>query len=401
MEAFLDLFNIFNQQEAVLTDDNYTYSWAAPIVNGTPSDLKYAKDISGAPIAKNPNYGHALALPAPVQRPLRPAPDVLGAPLARSSRAGGDGGRRAVHLRDGVGRPAAGAARAAARIARRFALASRSQWQRACSCVSRPPRSIGIEAAPIDVEVDVGIGLPCCNIVGLADAGIREGRRAHPRRARQQRLQAAAAPDQRSTSRPPICARTAPRSTSRSRSACCARPALVDADGARRTRCSSASWRSTARCGRCAACCRSRPGRAARGVRRLVVPPDNAGEAAIVGGVRRAARRATSGQLVALLRGERRQRAGPERPLRASAPARRGARRRWIWPTCAARRSPRRALEIAAAGGHNLLFVGPPGCGQDDAGAAAARHPAAARRSTRRWRRRWCIRSPACSAARR
>src|SRR5438477_5034173 len=35
---------------------------------------------------------------------------------------------------------------------------------------------IGIEAAPIDVEVDVGIGLPCCSIVGLADAGIREGR---------------------------------------------------------------------------------------------------------------------------------------------------------------------------------------------------------------------------------
>ena len=33
---------------------------------------------------------------------------------------------------------------------------------------------IGIEAAPIHVEVDVGVGLPCCNIVGLPDAG--EGR---------------------------------------------------------------------------------------------------------------------------------------------------------------------------------------------------------------------------------
>jgi magnesium chelatase family protein len=33
---------------------------------------------------------------------------------------------------------------------------------------------VGIEAAPIDVEVDVAVGLPCCNIVGLADAGIRE-----------------------------------------------------------------------------------------------------------------------------------------------------------------------------------------------------------------------------------
>ena len=31
---------------------------------------------------------------------------------------------------------------------------------------------IGIEAAAIDVEVDVGVGLPCCSIVGLPDAGI-------------------------------------------------------------------------------------------------------------------------------------------------------------------------------------------------------------------------------------
>ena len=34
---------------------------------------------------------------------------------------------------------------------------------------------IGIEAAPINVEVDVSQGLPGCNIVGLPDAGIREG----------------------------------------------------------------------------------------------------------------------------------------------------------------------------------------------------------------------------------
>jgi hypothetical protein len=65
LEAFLDLFNMLNQQEAVLTDDNYTFSWAGPIVNGTPEDLKYAKDISGAPIAKNPNYGNALLYQRP------------------------------------------------------------------------------------------------------------------------------------------------------------------------------------------------------------------------------------------------------------------------------------------------------------------------------------------------
>ena len=35
---------------------------------------------------------------------------------------------------------------------------------------------IGIEAAPIHVEVDVANGLPGCHIVGLPDAGVKEGR---------------------------------------------------------------------------------------------------------------------------------------------------------------------------------------------------------------------------------
>ena len=46
----------------------------------------------------------------------------------------------------------------------------------------------------------------------------------------------------------------------------------------------------------------------------------------------------------------------------------------------------RRALEIAAAGGHNLLLAGPPGIGQDDARAPPAGDPAAARPTTRRSR---------------
>ena len=35
---------------------------------------------------------------------------------------------------------------------------------------------VGIDAAPIDVEVDVATGLPGCHIVGLPDAGVKEGR---------------------------------------------------------------------------------------------------------------------------------------------------------------------------------------------------------------------------------
>jgi hypothetical protein len=65
LEAFIDLFNIFNQQTAILTDDNYTFDAAPPIVNGTTQDLKYAKNTSGQPIAKNPNFGNPLAYQTP------------------------------------------------------------------------------------------------------------------------------------------------------------------------------------------------------------------------------------------------------------------------------------------------------------------------------------------------
>jgi hypothetical protein len=66
LEAFIDFFNIFNQQTVLRTDDDYTYDSAAAIVNGTPTDLKYAKNgFTGAPIAVNPNFGHATAYQAP------------------------------------------------------------------------------------------------------------------------------------------------------------------------------------------------------------------------------------------------------------------------------------------------------------------------------------------------
>lgn len=35
---------------------------------------------------------------------------------------------------------------------------------------------VGIEASPIEVEVDIGAGLPGINIIGLPDAGVKEGR---------------------------------------------------------------------------------------------------------------------------------------------------------------------------------------------------------------------------------
>ena len=35
---------------------------------------------------------------------------------------------------------------------------------------------VGIQAAPIDVEVDFAVGLPGCHIIGMADAAVKEGR---------------------------------------------------------------------------------------------------------------------------------------------------------------------------------------------------------------------------------
>jgi len=65
LEAYIDFFNIFNQQAVLRTDDDYTYDSAAAIANGTPADLKYAKNVNGAPITVNPNFGHATAYQAP------------------------------------------------------------------------------------------------------------------------------------------------------------------------------------------------------------------------------------------------------------------------------------------------------------------------------------------------
>jgi magnesium chelatase family protein len=93
------------------------------------------------------------------------------------------------------------------------------------------------------------------------------------------------------------------------------------------------------------------------GFERLIVPVENAGEAALVEGVE-ALGVPDLAHLVALLRGEWRPASAP----RAAAPEPaapegdladvRGAGR------C------ERALELAAAGGHNLLMIGPPGAGK-------------------------------------
>lgn len=65
VEGFIDLFNIFNERTPLRLDDDYTLDMAAAIPNGTVEDLRYAKNVTGAPVKVNPNFGRPLAYQLP------------------------------------------------------------------------------------------------------------------------------------------------------------------------------------------------------------------------------------------------------------------------------------------------------------------------------------------------
>jgi len=213
----------------------------------------------------------------------------------------------------------------------------------------------GVDGVPVTAEVDVRRGLPAFAVVGLPDRGVRESR---------ERVRAAMANSGVSFPQQRVTVNLAPASLRKSGPSfdLAIAVAVVAADGGLPDPdipdavCGELSLSGEIRAVR-GALSMALAAREA-GVARMLVPEANAPEAGLVEGLE-VVPVATLTELLELLRGLRE----PRPP--AGAPE--GGDPSPTGPDLAEVRGQadaRRALEIAAAGGHNLLMVGPPGAGK-------------------------------------
>lgn len=214
----------------------------------------------------------------------------------------------------------------------------------------------GVDSVEVTVEVDVRRGLPAFTVVGLPDPAVREAR---------ERVRAALLNSGLEFPLKRLTANLAPADLRKSGPSfdLALAVALLAASG----QVPVASPRSYAVCGELSlgGVLRPVPGAVALALgarrvegRRLIVPVENAPEAALVDGIEVLG--VSSLEVIAeLLRGHR-----PIEPARA--PARNGRRPEAELDLADVRgqADARRALEIAAAGGHHLLMMGPPGVGK-------------------------------------
>jgi hypothetical protein len=79
VEAFADIFNLFDQQDELNVDENYTFDSTEPIVGGDATDLAHLKrhgdnGLQGREtVIPNKNFDHtnALTLPRSVRLGVR------------------------------------------------------------------------------------------------------------------------------------------------------------------------------------------------------------------------------------------------------------------------------------------------------------------------------------------